>query len=129
MGATLVALRKRPAMAAKGEPATESAAGTEPIPQSGGIEPAAAPAAEPAGASNIREQLAALQAGEGLLQRQREEEHRARLAAQMKIEQQPKQEQPKLSERDLEFLGARPGIQNDPNFFRTAGALPGYGTD
>jgi hypothetical protein len=38
-------------------------------------------------------------------------------------------EPPKLSERDHAFLGARPGIDRNPEFRRVAASLPGYGTD
>jgi hypothetical protein len=43
----------------------------------------------------------------------------------------PNDEPPKmqLSERDLEWLGQRPGIERDPEFIRMASNMPGYGTD
>src|SRR6516165_7870276 len=43
----------------------------------------------------------------------------------------PNDERPpsKLSERDLQWLGQRPGVEHDPEFLTMAQNTPGYGTD
>jgi hypothetical protein len=73
--------------------------------------------------SAIQQQIQAQQLAE---QKQRE------ILAAMKIEQERPKEPPQFSERDLAFLGARPGIERDPAFHRgvqgISAAAP-YGSD
>jgi hypothetical protein len=96
----------------------EAARDSTPLPQSG------------PDVSVLQAQIAAQKQAE-LVQQQAFEAQR-QIAAQMAIEKTPKQEPPQLSERDLEFLGARPGIQSDPSFNQSVAALAHvykYGSD
>ena len=80
--------------------------------------------------SALQAQLAAVQQAEAA-QREAFEKQR-QIAAQMQIEREQPKEPPQLSERDLEFLGARPGVQNDPAFNQAVQALAHvyqYGSD
>jgi hypothetical protein len=93
--------------------------------------PPLAPSQEEVAQSALQTQMAALKLAE---QQQREAfEAQAQIAAAMRIEKaQPKQEPAQLSEKDYEFLGARPGIQNDPTFGQSVAALAHtfqYGSD
>jgi hypothetical protein len=82
--------------------------------------------------NNLRLRLQELERGEEI----QREAHAAQQAAQAQIRANlepagPNDEkpQPKLSERDLEWLGARPGVEHDPEFMVMAQNTPGYGTD
>jgi hypothetical protein len=87
-------------------------------------------AQEEAAQSALQQQMAALKLAE-LRQQERAQEFRANLAANM--QQEPKQQEaPQLSEKDREWLGARPGVERDPNVAQAAQALGfvyGAGTD
>ena len=81
-------------------------------------------------ANALQAQLAAVQQAEAA-QREAFEQQR-QIAAAMQIERQQPKEPPQLSERDLQFLGARPGIQSDPTFSQSIAALAHvyqYGSD
>ena len=93
----------------------------------GGVE---APAAdtEVSERAALQQQLEATRRAEELNRRHLEEQFKARLASELKVDA-PQPERPKLTERDHAFLGARPGIERNPEFMRVAGSLPGYGTD
>ena len=73
----------------------------------------------------LRKRLEELRQAEEAAARQRQ----AEIIAAMQIDAPQRQEKPQLTERDLEFLGARPGIDRDPEFIRLASSIPGYGTD
>ena len=80
--------------------------------------------------SALQAQLAAVKQAE-LVQQQAFEQQR-QIAAAMQIEKAQPQEPPQLSERDLQFLGSRPGVQNDPTFNQSVQALAHvyqYGSD
>jgi hypothetical protein len=61
-------------------------------------------------------------------------DQQAQIEAQMRLEKLEKEQpKPEFSERDIEFMGARPGIDKNPEFFQMAQGLPmlgiNYGTD
>jgi hypothetical protein len=80
--------------------------------------------------SVLQQQLAAVQQAEAA---QREAFERQRqIAAAMAIEREQPKEPPQLSEKDLEWLGARPNVQADPTFSQSVAALAHvykYGSD
>ena len=71
--------------------------------------------------SALQAQIAAQKQAEEV-QRQAFEQQR-QIAAAMQIEKTQPKELPKLSERDLEWLGARPNVQADPTFNQSVQAL------
>jgi len=84
--------------------------------------------AESALQARLREMQAAEEA-----QQQYQRDMQERLQAAVKPEPTPKQQEaPGFSERDLAFMGARPGIERNAQFLQTAQALSqtiGYGSD
>ena len=79
----------------------------------------------------LRQQLRELQRAEQAVQEHMTAQQ-AQIEAQMRLERdQPRQ--PQYSERDLAFMGARPGVEKNPEFLQMAMGLPTigvpYGTD
>ena len=130
----MVAIRRRAGSAEVGRGAADV---PEPVPAS----PAPAAEALEATSEALPESLPPQAAEAALQQRLRElqqaedyqRDMQQRLQAAVKPEPTPKQQEaPAFSERDLAFMGARPGIERDAQFLQTAQALSqtiGYGSD
>jgi hypothetical protein len=115
----MVAIRKRPSV--------ENPAASSPLVTAEAVmvdAPSAASVPASDDRETLRRRLAELESvernAEALRQRQ------AEIAAQM-VKQQRPPEMPKLSQRDLEFIGARPGIEKDPRLAHMANGLEGAG--
>jgi hypothetical protein len=82
-------------------------------------------AASPSPDNLLRQRVADLGRAEQI-----QREAQAQIASNMDVrgvnDEPPKMQ---LSQRDLEWLGRRPGIERDPEFLRMASFTPGYGTD
>jgi hypothetical protein len=83
-----------------------------------------APVAPSDDKETLKRRLAELEAAERNAAQLRQQQ--AEIQAQMVREQQ-QPEAPKLSERDLAFIGARPGIDRDPRLAHMANGLEGAG--
>jgi hypothetical protein len=86
---------------------------------------------KPESDGGLQARLLELQRAEEATRRHMEQQQRQIAAAMLLEKEQPKP--PELSQRDLEFIGARPGVEKDPGFLQMAQGLPmlgiAYGSD
>jgi hypothetical protein len=129
----MVAWRKKSAVSENPVPAGGGGADALPSATAGAAAiPEAAPAAPPAEPdSELLKRMADLEKAENLQkqiqQAQQAQAQQAQINANLEREKKPAVDPPKFSERDLKFLGQRPGIDRDPRLAQTAMGLESMG--
>jgi hypothetical protein len=76
--------------------------------------------------NNLRQRIAEQEQAERIQREAYQAQMRANLDVAGPNDEKP---QPKLSQKDLEWLGQRPGVEHDPEFLTMVQNTPGYGTD